>query len=108
MANTIQTLYDTLFAELADLRAGKVDVNHAKATADVSNALTRAIECELKYIDKIGAPGTGIIREAHLTPGAPALEGPVNGLPHSAQRRIIGAVQPVNSWPRVSKDGTNE
>jgi hypothetical protein len=104
--NTIQTLYDELFGTIKALRAGKMSVEDAKGVADVSNALTRAIECELKCIDKIGAKGTGIISEAHLTPREgeeatrPALVSP--------QRKIAVSVTPVNNWPRLSKDGTDK
>lgn len=105
MADTIQTLYDILFAELKDLRAGKVDVDHANGVANVANSMTRAIECELKFIDKVGVRGTGIVSEAHL---APRVEGPGVQVQVQVPRRVTGSVPVVNNWPRIPKDGTNQ
>lgn len=62
--NNIQGLYDIIFAELRDLRAGKVDVAHANAVSNLATSLTKAGELECRFLEINGGTGTGFVPEA--------------------------------------------
>lgn len=95
--NNIQTLYDRLFKEMEDLQAGEVEVEHANAVANLSNAITRAAEVELKFVSKLNLDGTGFIPDSFDLP-APNSQ-PAIGRPQ-------GPKEPqAPSLPRLVKAG---
>lgn len=59
--NNITALYDILFDELRDLRAGKTDVQHANAVSNLANSLTKAGELECRFLEINGGTGTGFV-----------------------------------------------
>lgn len=61
--NNIQDLYNLLFDELRDLRAGKVDVAHANAVSNLATSLTKAGELECRFLEICGGTGTGFVPE---------------------------------------------
>lgn len=76
-SNNIAALYDLLFDELRDLRAGKVDVAHANAVSNLAGSLTKAGELECRFLEINGGTGTGFVPEADEAlppqPGRPRL-----------------------------------
>lgn len=72
MANeTIETLRDHLFATLAALRdkENPMDVDRAKAIADVAGRVIETAKVEVQYMDVTGATGSGFIPDGRKLPG---------------------------------------
>ena len=84
MANeTIETLRDHLFATLAALRdkENPMDVDRAKAIADVAGRVIETAKVEVQYMDVSGATGSGFI------PDGRKLEGPKGEKPRAIEGR---------------------
>lgn len=76
--NNIKALYDIIFDELRDLRAGKTDVSHANAVSNLANSLTKAGELECRFLEINGGTGTGFVPESE--------DESDNGLPRRQER----------------------
>lgn len=84
MANeTIETLRDHLFATLAALRdkENPMDVDRAKAIADVAGRVIETAKVEVQYMDVSGATGSGFI------PDGRKLTGPQGEKPRAIEGR---------------------
>lgn len=76
MKNRIQDLRDHLFAAIEGLLDAEkpMDIERAKAVADVAQVLINSAKVEVDYLKTIGAStGTGFIPEA---PAVPVASGP--------------------------------
>ena len=73
---TITDLREEMFATLADLRAGKIDVAQAKAVSDLGQTIINSAKAELDFMRHTGKTGTGFV---------PALEAPDEHGPHATR-----------------------
>lgn len=76
MARTIETLRDHLFDALDALKAGSMDVDHAKAVSDIAQTIINSAKVEVEFMRARGSDrSTGFVPElpAPQQPGQPRL-----------------------------------
>lgn len=76
MTHTIDDLRGHLFATLEALRNKEkpMEVERAKAIADIAGVIVETAKVEVKYIDTVGGKGSGFL-PAPETPGRPKAAG---------------------------------
>ena len=66
--NDLTALRESLFATLADLRAGKIDLEQAKAINDVGKTLIDSAKVEVDYLRTTGGGESAFIGAASAPP----------------------------------------
>ena len=75
MSRTIETLRDHLFDALDALKAGSMDVDHAKAVSDIAQTIINSAKVEVEFMRARGSDrSTGFVPELPAPqPGQPRL-----------------------------------
>jgi hypothetical protein len=61
MARTINDLREIIFQTMEDLKAGKIDVDHAKQIANLGQVIVNSAVAETRFIKEQGGGGTDFI-----------------------------------------------
>jgi hypothetical protein len=61
MARTINDLREIIFQTMEDLKAGRIDVDHAKQIANLGQVIVNSAVAETKFIKEQGGSGTDFI-----------------------------------------------
>jgi hypothetical protein len=74
MSRTIDELREMLFQTMEDLKAGRIDIETARCTANLGQVIVNSAVAEVKFLKDNGGSGTGFMAKGEVVKNAASVK----------------------------------